>query len=420
MARRLGLLSLLFVTALGASFSEAADWPFFRGPNRDGLSPDAQPPLHWSKQQNIRWGAKLPGPGNSSPIVTGNKVLLTCALDRQGTRRALLCFDRADGHPLWTQTVNWQAGDPTHATNPYCASTPATDGQRVIAWHGAAGLYCYDLDGKPLWKADLGLIRHIWGYASSPLIHGTRVYLNCGPGHRSFVVCLDKNTGEKLWLTDEPGGAEDKSPETKSWIGSWSSGVIRKIDGQEQFVVAQPRHVNAYDLASGKILWTCSGTGDLAYTDVIVGDDIAVAMAGYGGAAIGFKPGGTGDTTASHRLWRTTQKIPQRIGTGILRGHNLFIANEPGLIECIDATSGKTVWSHREPGQNFWALLAGTNDRLYATSQQGNTYVFAPDPAAWRLLATNAIEEHINASPALVERQLFLRTWENLYCIEER
>jgi outer membrane protein assembly factor BamB len=398
----------------------AADWSFFRGSNRDGKSDDAQVPLEWGKGKNIKWRVKLPQPGNSSAVVTGGKVLVACALDRKGTQRALFCFDRTDGKQLWIKSVTWDQADPTHDANPYCGSTPATDGQRVIVWHGSAGVYCYDLNGKQLWQRDLGIFRHIWGYAGSPVIHGERVFLNCGPGTRSFVVALDKKTGEILWQTDEPGGAPDKDPQHPDWLGSWSTPVVTTVDGQEQLLVFQPLHVNGYDLQSGKILWHCAGTGLLAYTDVVVGEvdgaKIAVAMAGYGGKAIGFHPGGSGDITAERRLWQSTARPPQRIGSGIIVGKHLFIINEPGA-ECIDPLTGKTVWNQRLPGQVFWSSLVSTPGRLYATSQQGKTFVFAADPTGWKLLATNDLGERINATPAVSDGQLFIRSWEALYCV---
>jgi outer membrane protein assembly factor BamB len=344
-------------------------------------------------------------------------VLVTCAEDRKGLRRTLYCFNRADGKQLWAKTVTLDRPEPTHATNPYASSSPATDGQRVIVWHGSAGLFCYDLDGKEMWKVGTGPVTHIWGYAASPVINGDAVYLNCGPGVRSFVIALNKNDGKELWRTEEPDGADDKSPITKNWIGSWSTGVIAKVDGAEQLVVFQPRGPKAYDLTTGNVLWTCPGAGDLAYSDVLMGDGIGVALAGFGGAAIGFKPGGAGDTSATHRLWRSAGRHPQRIGSGVLIGRHVFMPHEPGTITCFDATTGKDVWSHRIPGQSFWSSIVQAGDRLYLTSQQGTTFVFAPDPAKWILLASNELDEKVNATPAVSNGQLFLRTFNHLYCI---
>jgi outer membrane protein assembly factor BamB len=397
----------------------ASDWPQFRGAGDDGISKEAAP-VEWSQDKNIRWKVPLPAGGNSSPIVVGDRVFLNCAEDARGTRRSLYCFDRRDGHQLWVQTVAYEKSDPHHAANPYCASTPASDGKCVVVWHGSAGLHCYDMEGKPLWSRDLGTIRHIWGFGGSPIILNDAVIVNAGPGERSFVASIDLKSGRVNWQTDEPGGSADKSAETGSWIGSWSSPVVAKIDGREQILVTMPRHVNSYDPASGKIVWSCGGTGDVAYADPMVNTElnVCVAMSGYGGKAIGFRLGGTGDTTNTNQLWLSDAKPPQRLGTGVMVGKHLFMVQEPGFI-CVDPLTGKTVWEHREPGHVIWSSLIAAGDRLYATSQKGTTFVLAANAQKYELLARNEIGEKSNSSLALADGQIFLRTYGHLYCIEQ-
>jgi len=416
------IFTSLLCAVLLAPTVRASDWTAYRSADRTGIAADANPPIEWSANKNIKWRAPLPMPGNSSPIVSGDRVFVSCALDARGMERGLFCFSRADGHQLWVQTVKYPEKEPTHPRNPYCGSTPAADGERVVVWHGSAGLHCYDYNGKELWFRDLGTVRHIWGYAASPVFYGDSILLNVGPGSHSAVVAVDRRTGEVLWTTPEPGGAEDKLPETGSWIGSWTTPVIARVDGQDQVIVAQPRHVNAYDPKSGKILWQCTVTGDLAYSDVMIGSDaghpIGVAMAGYGGAAIGFKLGGVGDVTATNRLWRSQGRNPQRIGTGVVFGKYLFQASEP-RISCIDMTTGEEIWSHPEPGQTFWGSVAAAGDRCYVTSQKGVTIVFAADPKAYHALAANDLGEPSNSTPALVGKQVFLRTGKAVYCVED-
>src|ERR1043165_3875364 len=197
----------------------AGDWPAFRGPNGNGVAQEDKAPLHWGPEKNVRWKAALPGPGNSSPIVSHGRVFITCAEDK-GKKRNLYCFDRRTGKELWVRTVEFPIVEPTHQSNPYCGSTPAADGARVIVWHGSAGVFCYNFDGKELWKTDLGAVRNEWGYGSSPILHRGKVILNFGPGDRAFLVALDLKTGKLLWKYDEPGG-----PKTvlKGNSGSWRS-----------------------------------------------------------------------------------------------------------------------------------------------------------------------------------------------------
>src|SRR5690606_34497085 len=201
---------------------------------------------------------------------------------------------------------------------PYAGSSAACDGERVVVWHSSAGMYCYDYDGKLLWNVDLGEFIHIWGYGASPIFYKDMVINNCGPGERTFLIALDKNTGREVWRTDEEGGASGLGAAQRKWVGSWSTPIVANIDGQDQIVVSYPHHVKAYEPSSGKVLWECAGLGNLVYTSAVVGDGVIVAMGGYHGPAIGLKPGGTGDITQKAQLWRHERRNPQRIGSGVI------------------------------------------------------------------------------------------------------
>lgn len=421
MLRTMLLLSLGILLS-AAPVARAADWPAFRGPNRDGISPEKSAPTTWGPEKNIKWKVALPRGGNSSPIVSGERVFLTCAEDAQGKRRSLYCFNRADGKQRWVKTVSYDKPDPTHGQNPYAASTPVTDGERVVVWHGSAGVFCYDMNGEQLWAQDVGVIRHIWGYAASPVFHDNKVILNCGPGARTFVLALDKNTGGVLWQTDEPGGAEDKSPRTGNWLGSWSTPTVTKVDDKELILVPVPFRVNGYDPADGKIVWTCGGTGPLAYTDLMIAgrgkNAIGVYMSGYGGASMAFRLIGSGDVTETARLWRHDDRPPQRVGTGVVIGRHIYMPSEPA-IQCIEVDSGKVVWQQRFPGQTFWASITAVGNRCYVTSQQGVTYVFDADPAEYKPVAQNDLGETSNSSIAVSDGEIFHRTYDHLYCIAE-
>jgi outer membrane protein assembly factor BamB len=417
MSRRVAFLAVALSISLSVT-AGAADWPAFRGQNGNGLSPEKAAPTTWGPEQNIKWKVPLPAGGNSSPIVAGGRVFLTCAEDAKGTRRSLYCFDRADGKRLWAKTV---LPDPTHEQNPYAGSTPVSDGERVVVWHGSAGVFCYDMDGKELWTYDVGVVRHIWGYASSPIIHGDLVILNVGPGERSIVIALDKKTGELEWRGAPIHGAEDKSPLTGNWLGSWSTPVVAQGHEREVVLVPAPDHVRAYDVASGRVMSSWKGTGPLAYTDVMVAgegkDAVAVYMSGYGGPSIAFKPGGKGGYLAEP-TWRHDDKPPQRVGTGVVIGRHIYMPSEPA-IQCIEVDTGKVVWQQRFPGQTFWASVTAVGNRCYVTSQQGVTYVFDADPAKYVPVAQNDLGETSNSTIAVSDGQIFHRTYEHLYCIAE-
>lgn len=401
-----------------------ADWPAFRGPNGDGVSSETNVPLYWGPDQNIQWKTPLPAPGNSSPIVSKGKVFLTCATDA-GKNRGLYCYDRQNGRLLWSRIIPFDQKDPTHQTNPYCGSSPAADGTRVVVWHGSAGLYCYDYDGKILWSRDLGEFKHIWGYGSSPVFYGEKIILNCGPGERTFVTAIDAADGQTIWQTNEAGGASGEKGASE-WIGSWSTPVIAKVpvvakeSGRDQILVSLPYHVNAYDPADGKVLWNCDGLDKLAYTSPLVGDGVLVAMGGYHGPAFGCKLGGSGNVTQSNRLWHATAKNPQRIGSGMIVGRHLYMANEQHIGQCLDIETGKELWQARMPEGVIWASLVRAGDRLYVTNQIGTTTVFRTNPETFELLAENKLEEPSNSTLAISDAKIFLRSFQNLFCIGEK
>lgn len=407
---------LVLVIAYSA---EAGDWPAFRGPTGQGIAHEENLPLTWGPEENIRWKVPLAGDGNGSPIVSNGRVFVPAARDR-GTQRSLYCFDRGTGEQLWVWTAEHEPEAPTHEDNPYCGSTPAADGERVVVWHGSAGLYCYDFDGHRLWKRDLGDVEHIWGYGSSPVIHEGRVFLNFGPGEQTFLAAVDLETGNLLWKTEEPGGNNTQEPRM---IGTWSTPVVAQVDGEDQILCNMPTRVNAYDPETGEILWTCRGLsssrGDLAYTSTLISGDLGVAMGGYGGPAMAFKLGGLGDVTETNRLWQTEKRQPQRIGSGVIVGDHIYTANAgPGTVQCIELQTGQEVWQDRLPAKH-WGSLVFADGRLYGTDQTGTTHVFRPNPKSFELLASNPLGEPSNATPAVSDGEIFIRTSNHLYCIAE-
>ena len=174
-----------------------------RGADGNGICRETNLPSRWSTNENVRWRVPLPDRGNSTPIVWSNRVFVTQAIERE-KRRTLMCFDRRAGKLLWQRGPIWTDKEVTHPDNPPCTPSPVTDGERVIAWFGSAGVYCFDFDGRELWRRDLGPQKHEWGYASSPVLYLDFCFLNFGPGQRSFVIALEKKTGATVWQRDAP------------------------------------------------------------------------------------------------------------------------------------------------------------------------------------------------------------------------
>ncbi len=403
------------------SSTHADDWPAFRGPHGDGISTESDFPTTWGPDQNIQWKVPLPAPSNGSPIVSNGRVFVTLA-EGEGRRRSLYCFDRRNGRQLWVRTVEFDKAEPTHATNPQGSTTPATDGKIVVVWHNSAGLVAYDFTGQQLWSRDLGEFQHMWGHGGSPVIHQDRVYLNCGPGKRVFVTALNLHDGSTVWEQDEPQDSDVSDARGDgAYKGSWTTPVVARVRGEDQLICTMPTRVIGYDLATGKILWTCDGIrgprGDLAYSSPMIEDDFCVAIAGFEGPSIGFRLGEKGNITESSGRWQV-EKNPQNIGTGIFAGGHIYRVNaSPGpLIDCLDAATGKTVWRGPRGGAG-WASIVMAGNLLFATNQDATTYVFKRDPKQYEEVAQNKLDETCNATPALSDGQIFIRTHAHLYCV---
>ncbi|MCI0681432.1 MAG: PQQ-like beta-propeller repeat protein [Gemmataceae bacterium] len=420
------------LTCWFVSSANADNWPGWRGATGQGQCTEKGPPLTWSAKENVRWKVKLPDSGSSTPIVWGDRVFVTQASEKskwppkggkggQGgpsiaRKRSLLCLDRADGTLKWQRDVIYEELESTHPTNPFGSASPVTDGERIVVSHGSAGVYCYDFSGKELWKVDVGKLEHDWGNASSPILHGDLAIQWCGPGERVFLLAVNKKTGAKVWQHDEPG------TEAKDYIGSWSTPLIAKVNGQDQLILGVPKTFKGFDPESGKVLWTCAGLGNLVYTSPLFartaqGEDIAVQFSGFGGPALAVKLGGTGDIT-KERLWHITKKNPQRIGSGVIVGAHIFMLSENGTPQCFELTTGKELWEVKErPGGGAWGSMVHADGRLYITDRGGSTMVFAADPKKFELLATNRLNEHVDASIVIANGDAFIRSFKHLWCI---
>ena len=361
--------------------------------------------------------------GNSTPIIWNDRVFITQAIEKEH-RRTLMCFDRKQGTLLWQKGVTYREKETTHETNPQCSASPVTDGDRVVASFGSAGLYCYDMEGKELWRRDLGKQTHIWGNGSSPVIHGDLCYLNFGPGERTFLIALNKRTGETVWNHDEPGGdsGEKKDGQEKQiWNGSWSTPIFPSVNGREELILSYPGRVAAFDPKNGKEIWTCSGLNPLSYTSPLYSDGIVVAMGGFGGMALAVRADGEGDVTATKRLWHHP-RTKQRIGSGVIAEEHIYILDDPGLAECIELKTGKVLWeSPKGPAtaSDSWSSMVLAGNKIYVINKGGDTFVLKADPN-FEVLATNSIGEATLASLAPSDGQFFIRTYKALWCVGEK
>jgi outer membrane protein assembly factor BamB len=399
----------------------ADNWPQWRGPSGQGLCEEKGLPLTWSDQENVKWKIELEHQGNSTPVIWGNKIFLTQA-NKGGSQRSLICLSRQDGKRLWQKDVEYTGKEKNWNESWYCNASPALDGERAVVSFGSAGMYCFDFDGKELWKrTDLGMWEHAFGNGASPVLYGDLAILWCGPNEtkgRNFLLAVNKRTGETVWEQDQS-------------YGSWATPLIVKVGNQDQLLLPYSRDVKGqpegktgflygFDPRSGKELWKCQGLNSYCYASPLFSDGIAVAMAGYGGSALAVKLGGAGDITQD-RLW-LHPKNTQRVGSGVIVKGHVYVVDENSVPHCYDLRSGEDQWKvEKRPGSgsSTWGSLVHAEGRLYLLMRNGETLVFAASPK-YEVLAVNKLSggEATNSSLAVSDGQIFLRTFSHLRCIE--
>lgn len=400
----------------------AANWPGFRN-DGSGIAGEKAAPVKWSGTENVRWRTALPGKGNSSPIVWGNKVVVA---QSDGDRRTLMCFDRTSGKVLWQQGVTQVGKEETHETNPYCSSTPVTDGAKVIAWFGSAGVVCYDLEGKKLWRRDLGRQQHMWGYGSSPVLDGDLCILYFGPGPRSFLVALDKHNGRTVWQVDAPESQPAErfdgfAGKTNGVVGTWSSPIL--VKGQrDEVIMTFANEMRAFAPRTGQELWKTDGLNPLLYTSPLAGGGYVVGLGGYFGGSVAVKQGGSGDLS-NQKVWSVKREKRHLLSSGVIQGRHIFISNTIGVAECRELETGKQLWEERLKSTGAdgetWGSMILVGENLYVMNRSGDTFVIRANPEKFDLLATNPLKELANSTPAVSNGDLFIRTHQALWCLRE-
>lgn len=405
-----------------AAFGE--NWPEWRGPTRDGVSREENLLTEWSATQNVKWKTPLPSPGNSTPIVWADKVFLTQAVPDEG-KRLLMCFDRKSGKSLWQKGTTYSDKEESHEANPLCSASPATDGKRVVAWFGSAGMFCSDLEGKELWKKDLGKQHHEWGYAASPIFYNDLVIQHFGPGENSFIAAFQKESGKEVWRTPvlEKHYKERNdgfNGQDKGVVGSWSTPIIVKVGGDDQLIITVPDKLSALDPKTGKEIWFVRGLNPLIYTSPVYGEGVIVATGGFHGPDMVVKPGGHGDMTASAKIWEGG-RTANRLGSPVIHEGHYYLPTMPGLSECIDLKTGKQIWNERTrgngPKNDTWSSMVLVGDKIYLLNQSSETIILRASPKFEILRVNSLANEMCNASPVISDGDIFIRTYNHLWCI---
>jgi outer membrane protein assembly factor BamB len=434
-------LAWVIVLSVLASPALAENWPGWYGPGGLGVSSLEKFPADWDMARNVKWKAEIPGLGHSSPIVWGNRVFVTTAAsddpaaddwakgfpmqsrspDTSKISWQVLCFDRDTGALVWKRTavrdtpVNYR-----HLKNSYASQTPVTDGTYVYAFFGDQGMYCYDFEGTLIWSRDLGdfKMRSDWGMGSSPVLYKNLVIQTCDQETgQSFIVALNKNSGETVWK------------QQREELSSWSTPFLYLEGGRPELVVNATTAIRSYDPETGELLWQCRGPAtSITVPAPVASNGLIFVSSGFMRDPIrpvtAFIPGAKGDVTPNEGdksdaiAWRQDMAAPY-IPSPIAYGDYVYVLYDQGFWACYEAKTGREVYGKQRvgAGTNFSASPIVVGGRIFCFSEDGDVYVIKAGPD-FELLHTIAIGEGMMATPAVSDGKMFIRTVKHLYCIQ--
>jgi outer membrane protein assembly factor BamB len=410
-------VALLTVTSgIAASVATEAQqyWPQWRGPLGSGEAPSARPPLEWGAGSNVKWKVEVPGVGKSSPIVWKDMLVLTTAVPAGASQEfTVIAVNRGDGSVRWTKVVRTETPhEGTHRDGTYASGSALTDGTRIYAFFGSRGLYALDLNGRVLWDKDFGDMKTRLGFGegSSAALHEGTLVVNWDHEGDDFIVALDAATGAQKWRRerDEPT--------------TWTTPHIVIHAGRAQVVVGGTNRVISYDVQTGEPVWQAPGlTGNVIPTPVS-GNGMLFATSGFRGSALRAirLSEAKGDISAPPAVaWSYDRDTPYVPSPLLYDGALYFLKSNSGILTCLDASSGAVHYTERlDSVPNVYASPVAADGRVYVVGRDGTTVVLAAGPKA-QVLATNRLDEPMDASPALVGRELYLRGSKHLYRISE-
>ena len=412
------------------------NWMQWRGPLANGVAPHANPPVHWSETNNLRWKIELLGQGHASPIVSGELVFLTAAVP-VGAAQApvhdnapgvhdsvpvthrhefvVLAISRKDGKLVWKKVLREEwPHEGGHETGSLASNSPVTDGEHLYVFLGSRGLHCLDLKGELKWQKDLGRMQtlHSHGEGSSPVLHGDTLIVCWDHEGESFLYAFDKRTGAQRWKV-----ARDEKT-------SWSTPLVVESEGKSQVIVSATKRVRGYDLATGSLIWECAGLTDNVVSSPVYGHGVVIAgNSYYQQAMLAIRlTGAKGDLTGTdHVAWKLNRLTPY-VSSPLLYDDTLyFLRHNQNILSRLEPATGKPRGEPlRLEGINdfIFASPVGAAGRIYVTGRDGVTIVLRHDREN-ATLAVNRLDDSFSASPALADRELYLRGERWLYCIVE-
>ena len=436
----------LFALALFVMFAtvtHAQNWPSFRGQNGAGIGDGNNPPTAWDteKSTHILWKTPIPGLGHSSPIIWEDRVFLTTAVssatnsqfvhgltetpasaeDNSKHSYRVYCLNKNTGRVIWEKVV--YEGVPKvkrHVKASHANSTPATDGKHLVVSFGSEGLYCFDLDGKLLWKEDLGLLDggwssgpdFHWGFGSSPVIYKHLAIVQCDTQNQSFVAAFNLANGKRVWQTPRN---EDSS---------WSTPTIYEGKYGAELITSGTKYYRGYDPLTGKELWRMADGADVKIPTPVVANDLY--FLGGGGSNVrrvfyALRVGVKGEIKPAEDsnksiAWQSTQIKPHLV-TPIVYGDYLYVCSDNGIVSQYQAKTGEpTLRARLGSGGSFSASPVAADGKLYFTSEDGDVFVIKAG-STFELLARNPIGEVVMATPAIGGKMIIIRGQNHVFGI---
>jgi outer membrane protein assembly factor BamB len=443
--RLIAAAGCIALTAPTLRADESVHWPSFRGPMARGVSDGRPPPTQWNvdTNENIKWKTQIPGLGLSSPVIWGDRLFITTAVRARGAQPLkvglygdissvdddsphewqVVCLDKKSGKVLWKRTAC--EGVPKikrHTKASHANSTPATDGKHVVAFFGSEGLYCYDVDGKPMWSRDLGVLdsgyyvvpEAQWGFGSSPVIYQDKVIIQCDVEKGSFVAALNLSDGSDVWMTQ------------RREVPTWGTPTVLPGPAGAQVICNGYKHIGGYDLATGEEVWKLRGGGDIPVPTPIVAHDLIFITNGHGEAnpvyairttAKGRIKLAKGESSNEHIAYRLDRRGTY-MQTPIVYGDLLYCCRDNGVLSCFEAKTGKEVYQKRlgSGRSGFTASPVAADGWLYFTGEEGDVYVVKAGPQ-FEVAATNRLGELCMATPAISDGVLYFRTQNNVIAV---
>jgi len=417
--RKALLLASVLLVAYGAAVL-GENWPQWRGPDANGLSKEKNLPVRWSTEENVTWKLSMPAWSGSTPIIWGEYIFLNVA-DKDDLY--LWCVDRNKAAALWQRHLG--SGNVKLRKQNMSSPSPVTDGKSVYVLTGTGILKAFDFSGKELWTRDIqkdyGPFGLNWGYASSPLLYEDSVYVQVLHGMKtdepSYLMRIDRKTGKTLWRMMRPTKAIQESPD------AYTTPALLRYEKQIEIVVTGGDCVTGHDPATGKELWRANGLNPSNNpANRIVASPVVFEGIVYAPSRVrpllALRSGGRGDISESHLLW-SFQNGPD-VPTPVTDGKYFYVVNDRGIMWCLDAKTGQEVWGSQriKPG-TYSSSPVLADGKLYLTNEDGVTTVVKAGPT-FEVLAENNLGDYCLSSPAVSDRQIFIRTAQHLYCIGKR